>query len=184
MIVGPDSWGGPTPFAELLKQFVPDPAIRARIQMTGMASMQQIDQHLRNARIAVVGSNGFESFSLSALEGMAAARPMVVTSTGAIPELIEHEKTGLVVTPGSALEMALAMDRFLGDRAFSERCAFATHAAARYKYDTRKVLPQMLDSYQEAADFFYGVRCVSPPASYKLPTPTKALRSYSAQPAA
>ena len=184
VIVGPDSWGGNVPFTELLKQFIPDPAIRARVQMTGMATLQEIEKHLRSARIAVVASNGFESFSLSALEGMAAARPMVVTSTGALPELIEHEKTGLVVTAGSALEMALALDRYLSDRTFSEQCATATHAAARYKYDTRKVLPQMLDSYQEAADFYYGVRSVSPAEPFIFPQTPAASGVYSSQPAA
>jgi len=155
-IVGPDSWGGKVPFAQMLTRLVPDPAVRARIHMTGQANLTQIEQHLRGARVSVVASIGFESFSLSALEAMAAARPMVVTRTGAIPELIEHEQTGLVVTPGSAYEMAIALDRFLRDRAFSEACAHATHASAKRRYDTRRVLPQMLEAYAEAADFYQG----------------------------
>ena len=40
---------------------------------------------------------------------MAAARPTIVTRTGALPELIEHERSGLVVTPDEPHEMAAGL---------------------------------------------------------------------------
>jgi len=111
---------------------------------------------VRNARVAVVASIGFESFSYSTLEAMAAARPTIVTRTGALSELIEHERSGIVVTPDEPHEMAAALERFLADRSFSESCRLNAFAKARRQYDTSVVLPQMIEAYESAADFFYG----------------------------
>src|SRR5205814_6371580 len=112
LILGPDRWGK-TSFAELLPRIVPDAGIRARIHMPGQVPLAEMGEHLKNARIAVVASIGFESFSYSTLEAMAAARPTIVTATGALPELIEHEQSGLVVSPNEPHEMAAALERFL-----------------------------------------------------------------------
>ncbi|MGE5608583.1 MAG: glycosyltransferase family 4 protein, partial [Bacillota bacterium] len=154
-IIGPDRWPGRIPFHQRLQQLVPDPAIRARIHMPGLIPLQAIATILRGARLAVAVSTGFESFSYSALEAMAFARPTIVTYTGALPELIEHEREGLIVSPGDPFELASAMDRYLEDRSLSERCGLAAHAAARGRYDTHQVLPQMLQAYEEAAEFYY-----------------------------
>ena len=166
-IIGPDRWTGDVKFADLLPRLVPDAAIRARIHMPGLVPLQKMAQHLSESRVAVVASIGFESFSYSTLEAMAAARPTIVTNTGAMPELITHEQTGLVVNSHDEHEMASAIDRFLSDRALSESCATAAHATARGQYDTNVVLPQMLAAYEEAADFYYGDRAL--PESFQRP---------------
>ena len=53
--------------------FVPDPAIRARIDLPGAVPLETVSQMLRAARVAVISSRGFESFSYAALESLAAA---------------------------------------------------------------------------------------------------------------
>jgi len=156
-LIGPDSWGSRRPFAHMLTELVPDARLRQRVILRGMLPLEQCQRELELARVAVVASTGFESFSLSALEAMAAARPTVVTSTGALPELIDDQQTGLVVTPSSPFEMAVAIDRMLADRSFAQQCALAAHATARQRYDTPQVLPRMLEAYEAAADFYYGV---------------------------
>ena len=168
-ILGPDRWGT-TSFAELLPKIVPDAAIRARIHMPGLVPLSAMGEHVRNARVAVVASIGFESFSYSTLEAMAAARPVIVTRTGALPELIEHERSGLVVTPDEPHEMAAALERFLSDRGLAESCGLAAFAKAKGQYDTSVVLPRMMEAYEAAADFFYGDR--------NVPTPLKPRRRH------
>jgi glycosyltransferase involved in cell wall biosynthesis len=112
---------------------------------------------------------------------MASARPTVVTRTGALPELIEHERNGLVVSPDEPHEMAAALERFLGDRPLSDSCRLAAYAKAKRQYDTGVVLPRMLEAYESAADFFYGDRDVPTPLKPKrhlqLRTHARALAS-------
>jgi glycosyltransferase involved in cell wall biosynthesis len=47
------------------------------------------------------------------LEYMAAARPIVATSVGATPELIEAGKQGLLVPPGNDLALAENIEKLL-----------------------------------------------------------------------
>jgi glycosyltransferase involved in cell wall biosynthesis len=110
--------------------------------------------------VAVINSIGFESFSYSTLEAMAAARPTIVTRVGALPELIDHEHSGLITTPDEPHELASCIERFLDEPDFARRCGCAAHATARDCYDTRRVLPMMLEAYEQAAEFFYKDRAM------------------------
>lgn len=158
VIIGPDRWPGKESFTQLLPRIVPDPVIRARIELPGAVPLERVTQMLRAARIAVISSRGFESFSFAALESLAAARPVIATATGALPEIIEHEQTGLIVPAADPRSMAAAMDRLLTDRAYSEQLAAAGFESARERCHTPRVMPQIYRSYEEATNFFCQVQ--------------------------
>jgi glycosyltransferase involved in cell wall biosynthesis len=157
-IIGPDRWPGKLRFSELLPRFVPDPAIRARIELPGAVPLENVAQMLREARVAVISSRGFESFSYAALESLAAGRPVVATATGALPEIIEHEQTGLVVPAADARSMAAAIDRLLSDRTYSEQLGRAGFETARERCHTPHVMPRILSSYEDATNFYSQVQ--------------------------
>ncbi|MDB5322904.1 MAG: glycosyltransferase family 1 protein, partial [Phycisphaerales bacterium] len=158
VIIGPDRWPGKQRFAELLPGIVPDPAIRSRIDLPGAVPLETVAQMLRDARLAVISSRGFESFSYAALESLAAGRPVVATATGALPEIIEHEQTGLIVPAADPRAMAAAMDRLLSDRTYSEQLGAAGFESARQRCHTPRVLPQILQTYEEATNFYSHVQ--------------------------
>ena len=158
VIVGPDRWPGTHRFSELLPQIVPDPEIRARIDLPGAVPLEKVAQMLRAARLAVISSRGFESFSYAALESLAAGRPVIATDIGALPELIQHEQTGLVVPAANPVALAAAMDRALSDRTECERLATAGFALARERCHTPRVLPQILGAYEDATNFYSHVK--------------------------
>jgi len=65
--------------------------------------------------IAVVPSVWPEPFGRVALEAMAHGLPVIATAHGGLTEIVEHEKTGLLVAPGSAAELASALSLLTGD---------------------------------------------------------------------
>jgi glycosyltransferase involved in cell wall biosynthesis len=158
VIIGPDRWPGKQRFSELLPNIVPDPEIRARIDLPGAVPLENVGMMLRAARVAVISSRGFESFSYAALESLAAGRPVIATATGALPEIIEHEQTGLIVPADDPKAMAGAMDRLLSDRTYSEQLAAAGFESARQRCHTPRVLPQILQTYEEATNFYSHVK--------------------------
>ncbi|HOK48095.1 MAG TPA: glycosyltransferase [Bryobacteraceae bacterium] len=66
-----------------------------------------------------------EALSNSLMEAMACGCCAVASRTGGNPELIEHERTGLLFTPGDAAGLAQCLKRLAGDFEFRQRLADA-----------------------------------------------------------
>jgi glycosyltransferase involved in cell wall biosynthesis len=78
------------------------------------------------------------SSPLKLFEYMAAGKPIVASSIGAIPEVITHDENGLLVEPGNVDELAGAISRLLNDRALATRLAKSAQRSARlYTWDKR-----------------------------------------------
>ena len=69
------------------------------------------------AAVVVVPSLFYEHFCYAVAEALLDRRPVVASAIGAIPELVEHEVTGLLVPPGDAEALCDAVDRALIDAA-------------------------------------------------------------------
>jgi glycosyltransferase involved in cell wall biosynthesis len=157
-IVGPDQWSATESFSAVVDQLVPDAEVRRRIVLTGPLPLAQVQEELRQAAVAVVCSSGFESFSFSTLEAMSAARPIIGSRVGAIPELLDNGRCGLIAAPGNVAQFAEQLHKLLSDRALSERLALAAHTRARRRYDTQVAIPQMVEQFHRAREIFHGVR--------------------------
>ena len=90
-----------------------------------------------------VNSSIHEGISLTLLEAMAAALPVVATSVGGTPEVVVDDGTGLLVPPRSPVALAAAIGRLLADpdqraslgsagRGRVERCFSIDAMTARY----------------------------------------------------
>jgi glycosyltransferase involved in cell wall biosynthesis len=79
--------------------------------------------------VAVVPSVDPEPFGRVAIEAMAHSLPVVATAHGGLAEIVEHERTGLLVQPGSAEELATAIGRLAASSA--TRAAFGNAGRLR-----------------------------------------------------
>ncbi len=85
------------------------------LRLLGYRADAELARLRANATVVVVPSLFYEHFCYAAAEALLDARPVVATRIGAIPELVEHEVTGLLVPPGDAHALAEAVARALGD---------------------------------------------------------------------
>jgi glycosyltransferase involved in cell wall biosynthesis len=88
---------------------------------------EELAELVASAEIACVPSL-FEGFSLPAIEAMACGTPLVVTSGGALPEVVGD--AAIVVPPGDPDALATAITRLLGDPGLRDRIAAAGIARA------------------------------------------------------
>jgi glycosyltransferase involved in cell wall biosynthesis len=79
---------------------------------------------------AFASSAKSEGFDISQVEAMACGTPVVVTDSPRY-RVVEHEETGLLVTPGRPLELARALDRLLDDPALVRRLTGAARIRAQ-----------------------------------------------------
>ena len=56
-----------------------------------------------------------EGLGLAAIEAMALQRPVIASNTGGLPEVVEHERSGILVPPGDAEALAEAAIRLFED---------------------------------------------------------------------
>lgn len=69
-----------------------------------------------------------EGFGRSVTEALAAGVPVIASQAGGLPEIIEHDRSGLLVPVGDDAALTAALQRLLADPALRTRLASAGHA--------------------------------------------------------
>ena len=90
-----------------------------------------------------VNSSIFEGVSLTILEAMAAALPVVATAVGGTPEVVGEGVTGRLVPARQPAALAAAISGILSDRALA--CSFGQHG--RTRVEQQFSLSRMVQSY-------------------------------------
>lgn len=98
-------------------------ALRALAQRYGrgvvfLGAREDVPELLAACDLVVLPSFA-EALPTSLIEAAAAGLPSVATKVGGVPDVVEHERTGLLVPPGSPGALAEAMARVLLDRNLS-----------------------------------------------------------------
>lgn len=101
------------------------------------------------AAVAVAPSRWQEPLGLVAIEAMAAGTAVVVTRVGALPEIVTHEVTGLVVEPGDPGALAEALDKVVSDPALQHAYGAAGRVRAQ-RFAASAIVPRVLDGYHRA----------------------------------
>lgn len=91
-----------------------------------------------------------ESFGLAALEAMACGAPVVTTTAGGLPELVDDDVCGLMEPPGSVEAMARRATEVLRSPERHARMRAAAIAKAQL-FSTDVVVPQYERLYEEVA---------------------------------
>lgn len=76
------------------------------VHYTGWYSQDTLSEFYSQVDICVIPSIWQEPFGLVALEAMSSGKPVVVTRVGGLQNLVEHGKTGFIVPPRSADQLA------------------------------------------------------------------------------
>jgi len=107
---------GEGPTRPLLEQMTAQLGLGERVRFVGWKTRTEIAVLLKGCRAFALPSRS-EPFGIVITEAMACSKPVVATRVGGIPEIIEHERNGLLVTPDNPQELAGALKRILADGA-------------------------------------------------------------------
>jgi glycosyltransferase involved in cell wall biosynthesis len=115
--------------------------------------------HYRQAHLFVLGcevaANGDrDGIPNVLLESMAMGVPVVATAISAIPELVETEKTGLLVRPGQPKPLAEAMIRLLTNTELRTRVISAARQRVMQDFDNKVLIKQLADIYKSEINEF------------------------------
>lgn len=144
--------------------------IADRVKFLGVR--RDVPQILQAADVFALTSVS-EAASLTLLEAMAAARPVVVTAVGGNPEIVRPGVDGLLVPRGDAPAIAAAFLELLADDDKARAMGAAGRARVREKYRLNDTVERYYDRYRRAAD------ALRPPAR-RVERQTSAERSHGA----
>ncbi|HET6568093.1 MAG TPA: glycosyltransferase, partial [Rhodothermales bacterium] len=119
------------------------PWLDARRRFIGQVGFDRKRRLLTAARCLLVPSTCAETSSLVAMEALACGTPVVAFPSGALPDIVEHGKTGFIVRDVD--EMAGAI------HAAAELDPEACRAAARARFSLARMIGQYFDVYRKLA---------------------------------
>lgn len=120
--------------------------IQDKVYFTGkLANMAGVFASLE----IVVSSSLKEGLPMNILEALAAKRPIVATAVGAVPRVIMHEQTGLLVPPADVRALASAIIRLLNDRELGEALAARGWQIVRTHFSAEAMTAQYLSLYAD-----------------------------------
>ncbi|MBI4683238.1 MAG: glycosyltransferase family 4 protein, partial [Nitrospirae bacterium] len=93
-------------------------------------------------------SSWSEGLPQSLLQAMAAGVPVIATRVGGVPEVVIHEKTGLLVEPGDHEALAKGIIRILDNRDFSLRLVESAKDNVKNKHSVTHMIEKTESLYE------------------------------------
>jgi glycosyltransferase involved in cell wall biosynthesis len=155
---------GDGPLRAELEALASSLGVRNRISFLGTQGAAQIVQLLHGCEVLVLPSR-MEPFGIVLIEAMACKKPVVATAVGGIPEIVEHEITGILVEPENPQALAAGLQRVLTDGDLRRTIAQNGHFRAMERFCST----HNGAAYESAFASILGIQNPSPHPTSKIP---------------
>jgi len=127
---------GDGPQRPALQALVQRLALADRVLLTGRLSQKEVGSLLARYADVLILNSIYEGLPHILLEAAYWGVPVVATSVGGTPEIVEDERTGLLIPPDSPDDLLAALQRLQGDVGLRDRLAAnARRVAARFSFE-------------------------------------------------
>ena len=148
---------GDGPLRSEAEQFVTQNGMQ-QVRFAGALPPQQTQARIRAARFLVFPSIAYETFGMTVLEAAACGVATLASRLGAIPELVEEDKTGLLYHPhdtdgfSEKAEWAWSHPVSMNEMGKAARRRYLRHYTAEQGYDSMmRLYDSVLAGYSEAS---------------------------------
>lgn len=124
----------------------------SHVTFAGRLDAPAVGRAMAAARAVIVPSRWFETFGLVAVEAMMTGTPVIASRIGALPDIVEHDVTGLLVASGDVAELRRAVLRLSHDDLAVAAMGAAGRARYEADYTPRRNLSILEGIYAEAID--------------------------------
>jgi glycosyltransferase involved in cell wall biosynthesis len=93
-----------------------------------------------------------EAQGLAILEALALRRPVVASAVGGVTEMIENERTGLLVPPHDSVALGTAIARLLTDHPLADTVARNGHELVEARFSLTAMVSAVSSIYELGAE--------------------------------
>lgn len=127
--------------------WVKDQQLQSRFFYLGQIGLPEVRACLKASSIFLIPSL-WENCPYSCLEAMTAGRAIVSSDCGGMPELIEHERTGLLARNGDPESFVQALRRMIEDDGLRARCGAAARAEVEKRLTDTAIAGRSVEVYR------------------------------------
>ena len=127
------------------------PTQQARVRFAGHVEESELERLYRESDLFVAPSL-YESFGLVYLEAMSRGLPVIGCRVAAIPEVVAHGETGLLVPPGDAPALAQAITSLLRDEAARAEMGARGRDTVKRLFTVEAMASRVADLYTRLAE--------------------------------
>jgi glycosyltransferase involved in cell wall biosynthesis len=128
--------GGPSGTQRIAPAEIARLGIEDRVTIVGRVGQSELAGWYQRAQV-LVSPSLYEGFGLPAAEAMACGTPVVATDAGALPEVVEHGETGIIVPAADERALADAIGSLLADHDRCRRMGAAGASRVRERFTWR-----------------------------------------------
>jgi glycosyltransferase involved in cell wall biosynthesis len=135
--------GGPMPYGL---------SVPEGIEMLGEQPVHETYRLIAGAKALILPAQWPEPFGRVVIEAYALGTPVIASMAGALPELVEHNVTGLLFTAGSSSALAAAIDRLSRDAGLRARLRQQARQAYLRSFTDEANYESLIAIYKRAID--------------------------------
>ena len=160
---------GDGPWRERLEALAAEAGVASQVHFAGLQSLETVKRTLRESDVfalasVVDGEGACDVLPTVILEAMATGLPVASTRLVGIPEMVEHEVTGLLAEPGDEVGLADALERLLASRDLRRSLGEAGRKRVPERFASTRTAPALQE------------RLLASAANYDPPTPAAPTR--------
>ena len=124
----------------------------ARIEWLGRRSTDEVSDVIGDAYGVLLPSICYETFGRSVIEAYCKGTPVIASNQGAMAELVQHERTGLLVDAGNAAQLVSATVRLFDETELRQDMRRAARDEYERNYTADQNHQMLMEIYQRACD--------------------------------
>ena len=132
---------------EATRRLIEQLRLGGRVRFTGWLQAERKRATLAGATVFVLPSY-VEGMPMALLEAMSFGLPVIATPVGGVPEIVTHERDGLLVPPGDIDALAAAIARLTSEPELRERLGRAARETVAKRFSLDSAVERLLGIYR------------------------------------
>jgi glycosyltransferase involved in cell wall biosynthesis len=136
---------GDGPLSDMVKQAA---AKDSRIEWLGRKPAAEVHDLIGEAKFLLCPSNCYENFPMVIAEAFAKGTAVIASNLGAMAEVVDHGRTGLLFAPGSAADLAASIQQLLANLPALSRMRQSARQEYEEKYTVESNYLLLMEIYE------------------------------------